>query len=229
MPRLPGYRSTPPDLAEQKLEQLDASVRQSIHARDRFPRSNAGPAALRADVRGLKNIIPPRHADSEAARRIAEMMQHVETPQSQAQTGLGLAMMHIVMHHVVGEIADDKTRQHRIPKGQAEQKPHDRIGNQHDRSAEQHRHDEAQRIARMHVMDAMDQEMNFGAQTSGKCAMEQQAVAEIFDQGPNKITKRRGAKDWPGIVSFQTQAREDENQRQINKQRRGPMDARQFV
>jgi hypothetical protein len=181
-----------------------------------FPRSRAGPAALRADMGGLKNIIPPRHADPEATRRIAEMMQHVETPESQAQTGLGLAMMHVVMHHVIGKIADDKTHQHRIPKGRAEQKPHDGIGKQHDRSAEQHRHDEAQWIVGMHVMDAMDQEMNFGAQTAGKRVMEQQAVAEIFDQSPNKITKRRGAKDGPGIVSFQTQAREDENQRQIN-------------
>jgi hypothetical protein len=34
MPRLSGYRSTPPDLAEQKLEQLDAIFRQSIRARD---------------------------------------------------------------------------------------------------------------------------------------------------------------------------------------------------
>jgi hypothetical protein len=33
MPRLAGYRSTPPDLAEQKLERLDAIFRQSIHAR----------------------------------------------------------------------------------------------------------------------------------------------------------------------------------------------------
>ena len=33
MPRLSGYRSTPPDLAEQKLERLDAIFRQSIHAR----------------------------------------------------------------------------------------------------------------------------------------------------------------------------------------------------
>ena len=85
-----------------------------------FPRSSAGPAALRADMSGLKNIIPPRHADPEATCRIAEMVQHVETPESQAQTGLGLAMMHIVMHHVIGEIADDKTHQHRIPERQAE-------------------------------------------------------------------------------------------------------------
>jgi hypothetical protein len=35
MPRLSGYRSTPLDLAEQKLEQLDAGFRQSIRARDR--------------------------------------------------------------------------------------------------------------------------------------------------------------------------------------------------
>jgi hypothetical protein len=35
MPRLSGYRSTPPDLAERKLEQLDAGFRQSIRARDR--------------------------------------------------------------------------------------------------------------------------------------------------------------------------------------------------
>ena|ERR1700730_2554881 len=34
MPRLTGYRSTPPDLAERKLEQLDAIVRQSIRATD---------------------------------------------------------------------------------------------------------------------------------------------------------------------------------------------------
>jgi hypothetical protein len=34
MPRLSGYRSTPLDLAEQKLEQLDAGFRQSIRARD---------------------------------------------------------------------------------------------------------------------------------------------------------------------------------------------------
>jgi hypothetical protein len=33
MPRLSGYRSIPPDLAEQKLERLDATFRQSIHAR----------------------------------------------------------------------------------------------------------------------------------------------------------------------------------------------------
>jgi hypothetical protein len=35
MPRLSGYRSTPPDLAERKLEQLDGGFRQSIRARDR--------------------------------------------------------------------------------------------------------------------------------------------------------------------------------------------------
>ena len=35
MPRLSGYRSTPLDLAEQKLEQLDAGFRQSIRARDK--------------------------------------------------------------------------------------------------------------------------------------------------------------------------------------------------
>jgi hypothetical protein len=34
MPRLSGYRSTPPDLAERELEQLDAGSRQSIRARD---------------------------------------------------------------------------------------------------------------------------------------------------------------------------------------------------
>src|SRR5580704_780665 len=34
MPRLSGYRSTPPDLAERKLEQLDAGFRQSIRGRD---------------------------------------------------------------------------------------------------------------------------------------------------------------------------------------------------
>jgi len=33
MPRLSGYRSTPPDLAEQKLERLDAGFRQTIRAR----------------------------------------------------------------------------------------------------------------------------------------------------------------------------------------------------
>jgi len=35
MPRLPGYRSTPPDLAGRKLEQLDAGFRQSIRAKDK--------------------------------------------------------------------------------------------------------------------------------------------------------------------------------------------------
>jgi hypothetical protein len=35
MPRLSGYHSTPPDLAEQKLEQLDVGFRQSIRARDK--------------------------------------------------------------------------------------------------------------------------------------------------------------------------------------------------
>ncbi len=35
MPRLSGYRSTPLDLAERKLERLDAGFRQSIRARDR--------------------------------------------------------------------------------------------------------------------------------------------------------------------------------------------------
>jgi len=34
MLRLCGYRSTPPDLAAQKLELLDAGFRQSIRARD---------------------------------------------------------------------------------------------------------------------------------------------------------------------------------------------------
>jgi hypothetical protein len=34
MPRLTGYRSTPPDSAEPKLEQLDVVFRQSIRARD---------------------------------------------------------------------------------------------------------------------------------------------------------------------------------------------------
>src|SRR3979411_944279 len=34
MPRLTGYRPTPPDLAERKQERLDAIFRQSIRARD---------------------------------------------------------------------------------------------------------------------------------------------------------------------------------------------------
>jgi hypothetical protein len=34
MPRLSGYHSTPLDLAERKLGQLDAGFRQSIRARD---------------------------------------------------------------------------------------------------------------------------------------------------------------------------------------------------
>jgi hypothetical protein len=40
MLRLTGYRSTLPDLAERKLERLDAIVRQSIHAKDK--RANGG-------------------------------------------------------------------------------------------------------------------------------------------------------------------------------------------
>ena len=35
MPRLSGYRSTPPESAERKLEQLDAVFRPSTHARDK--------------------------------------------------------------------------------------------------------------------------------------------------------------------------------------------------
>jgi hypothetical protein len=35
MPRVIRNRSTPPDLAERKLEQLDAGFRQSIRARDK--------------------------------------------------------------------------------------------------------------------------------------------------------------------------------------------------
>src|SRR5207302_6959086 len=68
-----------------------------------------------------------------------------------------------------------------------------------------------------------------GGRAGGEWVMEQQAVGEIFGQGANEITRRGGAKEGSGIVSSQTQAREDENKRQIDKQWCGPVDARQFV
>src|SRR5208282_1282753 len=127
-------------------------------------RSSATAAALRADKRCPEHIIPPWHADPEAERRIAEMMQHMETPERQAKARLGLSMMYVIMHHVVAEIADDKPHQDRIAEGQAEQKPHDTIGDQHDRSAQQRRHDETQGIVGMNVMHAMNQKMDPGSE-----------------------------------------------------------------
>jgi len=58
-------------------------------------------------------------------------------------------------------------------RGQAEQKPHDTIGDQHDRSAQQRRHDETQRIVGMNVMHAMNQKMDPGSEPAGKFIMEQ--------------------------------------------------------
>src|SRR5208283_464869 len=166
--------------------------------------SSAAAAALRADKRRPEHIIPPRHADPEAERRIAEMMQHMEAPERQAEARLGLSMMHVIMHHVVAEIADDKSHQDRIAEGQAEQNPHDTIGDQHDRSAQQRRHDETQRIVGMNVMHAMNQKMDPGSEPAGKFIMEQEPVPKIFDQGPNEIAKRRRASGGPGIEGFKT-------------------------
>src|SRR2546430_8695266 len=52
-------------------------------------------------------------SDPEAVLLIAEMMQHVETPQGAPGPCFRPAVMHIIMHHVVREITVDKAHQDR--------------------------------------------------------------------------------------------------------------------
>jgi hypothetical protein len=80
----------------------------------------------------------------------------------------GLGVVHIEMQHVIHQVPDDKTCQH----GQAERWPEEQAadakGDEHNRSAEEAGHHKPQRVARVDVMDAMDQEMDAGAELAGK-------------------------------------------------------------
>ncbi len=139
------------------------------------------------------------------------MMQHVEAPQHASGPALRLTVVQVIMHHVIGEIANDEAHKDRIAEGKAEKEPPNRKGNQHDRTAEEHRHHKAQRIFGMLVVHAMDQEMDSRAEASGKEAMEEIPVAEIFDQSPDEIAEHRRQKDESWAIIVQAQSREKKN------------------
>ena len=68
-------------------------------------------------------------------------------------------MVHVVVHHVVGEVAGSEAGKHRPRERQAEDEHDDAEGEEQDRRTQEERHDQPQRVARVIVMHAMDQEV----------------------------------------------------------------------
>src|ERR1039458_10563577 len=58
--------------------------------------------------RGAEDVIPERRADAVAAVVILEVVSHVQLTQPSTQRGLGAMMVHVVVQHVVGQIASQE-------------------------------------------------------------------------------------------------------------------------
>ncbi len=156
-------------------------------------------------------------------------MQHVKSPQAAPEPRLRLGVMQIIMHHVVDEIAEHESHQPRIGQRKPEEHAADENGRQHDRRTQQRRHHEAQGVARMIVMNAMDQQMNAGAPGAGEFGVEEIAVAEIFDERPNHIAEQCHADDRCRPERIEAQPRQQRHEGHVEDQRHRPMHPRQFV
>src|SRR6202012_5993376 len=97
--------------------------------------------------------------------------------------------MHMVMHHVVGEIAGHEAGRHGPSHREPEDKHDDAECEDEDRPAEQDGHDEPQRIARMIVMHAVNEEVQAFAEVPRDLPMEEISVTEILYQRPGNVAE----------------------------------------
>ena len=138
-------------------------------------------------------------------------------------------VVRVVVHHVVGEVACDEAGQTGIAQRRAEQQRGDEPRDDHDRSGEQDRHDQAQRVARMIMVDAMDQEMEALAERAGELPVEEVAVAEILDQRPDEVAEREHAHNGQRRHQLEPGGEQGDDHRQVDEQRHRPVNAGELV
>src|SRR5579859_1710797 len=73
-------------------------------------------------VRGAEHVVPERGADAVAALVVLEMVAHVELAKSLAERRLRPVMVHVVVQHVVEQVAAEEAG----VKGQEARAPEDR-------------------------------------------------------------------------------------------------------
>ena len=148
-----------------------------------------------------------------------------------AELRFRLAVMRPEMHAIIDHIAADESRQHRPAEHAAEQQADDGERQQHDRRRQQRRHHEAQRIARVDVMHAVDQKLEARPESERQREhrMEQIAMAEIFGQRPGDVADKKAKRDSGGALQRQRIDRQAENDRRVDDHRRQMMHARELV
>ena len=153
----------------------------------------------------------------------------MDPPQHAAEARRRLAMVHVIMDHVIGEIAGREAGKDRPCQRKAEDKCDYTEGGKQDRAAEQDRHDEPQRVVRMVVMHAVNEEMQTLAELARDLPMEEIAVAQIFGQRPNDVTEEHAAKRGREARPCEAQIGEKRNDGRIDVKRHAPVHARQLV
>src|SRR4051794_29271120 len=135
--------------------------------------------------KGSHDRVPERRGDTEAVAVVLEVMAHVMGAQRLPELGPRHVMVQVVVHVVIGEVAEDESREDREGMRRAE--------DQHVETEEQRRqgdadgggHDEPHRVVRMVVMDAVDDEVETVAPAELRLPVEEQAVEPVLGQRPD--------------------------------------------
>src|SRR5215469_17755011 len=114
-------------------------------------------------------------------------MEHVSLPQEAAQARLRRRMMYVVVDHVISHIARGKTGKDDRREIGTERQPQDQESACQDRHAEERRHDKAERIGGVTVVNSVNEIVHTLADLARELHMEHEPMAEILEESPQQI------------------------------------------
>jgi hypothetical protein len=125
------------------------------------------------------------------------MMEHVNPAQPDSDSRSRAAAMQMVVQFVVNHYSQEVAGHQRVLQRRAEHPRSPDPSEPDERHAHQGRHDEAQGIAGMVVMDSMDEEMDARADLYGKVEVEEIAVDRVLRQCPGEVSEHDAQdQDW---------------------------------
>jgi hypothetical protein len=124
------------------------------------------------------------------------MMEH-ESGAARPDLRSRAAAMQMVVQFVVNHYSQEVAGHQRVLQRRAEHPRSPDPSEPDERHAHQGRHDEAQGIAGMVVMDSMDEEMDARADLAGKVEVEEIAVDRVLRQCPGEVSEHDAQdQDW---------------------------------
>jgi hypothetical protein len=141
----------------------------------------------------LENDVPEGRRHAEAAVVIGMMVRHVMAAQELAPSTRRNEVMYVVMRAVVKEVADDESGEERLAHDVPERERKDRVEKYGERDARQKRHHEAVFVARVVVMDPVEQEMDPSAPGSVVNPVEHVPVQNVLGKRPREHAAEKQA------------------------------------